>query len=305
MLTTVFDEIPHGNVRRPNTRSTSIYWLVDTRTNRPFYCGKTVLPLSTRLTQHKYEAAHGNRKVHAKVRECGDHVRIHLMETVPPGEDWGEREKRWIYLLRQTQFETYNSANGGAGVPGRITSDETKARLSALFKGKFTHTVETRAKLSAIGMGRKRSRESVEKGRAKMLGRKLTPEQHAALRERNKMLFAGPRGDELRAIISRRRKGIPVSEETRAKLSAAHRGRKHTDATKEKLRIANTGRKMSAEAIAKSATARTGQKRTPEQRARMSATHKGKKWTQAQRDAIPAGMLASWKRRKEAARGSE
>src|SRR5437764_584158 len=106
--------------RRKDDRPTLIYWLVDTRTNTPFYCGKTVLPLHQRFAQHKYEAANGDRAVHVKVRECGDHIQIHLMETVPISGDWSAREKRWIWLLRQQYPDACNTNDGGAGCPGRI-----------------------------------------------------------------------------------------------------------------------------------------------------------------------------------------
>jgi hypothetical protein len=141
---------------RPHTRPTSIYWLVDTRTNVPFYCGKTVLPLQKRLICHLYEAAQGTRRVHAKVRECGGHLRIHLMETVPTDGDWGAREKRWIFLLRETNPEACNTANGGAGAPGRIVSEETRAKMSAWQIGRKLSN-EHRAKISAFLTGDRKS----------------------------------------------------------------------------------------------------------------------------------------------------
>lgn len=278
-------------VRRPNTRPTLIYWLIDTRTNQPFYCGKTVNSAHQRFLNHKSEAVKGTRKVHARVRECGEHFRIQVMETVSPDRDWSDREKQWIRLLRSLFPDNCNTADGGAGAPGRVLSEKTKAKLSARFKGKPMHSDETKAKLAAIGTGRKYSAETIEKRRKKMKGRKLTPEQRAAISARSKARFAGPDGARLREEISRRRKGVKASEETRAKLSAAKRGRKLTPEQCAAISARHTGRKMSAEAVAKSVAARIGAKRTPEQRAKMSAAHKGKKWSQAQRD--------SWKRRKE------
>jgi group I intron endonuclease len=297
--------------RIPNTRPTSIYWLIDTRDDIPFYCGKTVNSLPARVKTHKYEAKNGTRPVHKKVRECGNEFRIHLMETVPVEDDWNARESRWIDILRQTNPNCCNVASGGAGAPGWIPSAETRAKLSAMFKGKSTHTPETRAKLSAAGMGKKRSRESVEEGRAKMLGRTISPEQRAQQSLRQKARFAGPHGNELRLAIGFNRKGAILSAETRAKQRAAKLGHKKSAETIEKLRLAGIGRKMSPEAIAKSVAARIGRKRTPEQRARMSAAHKGKQWSQAQheshkgkkataaqREAISAGLIVAWARRK-------
>lgn len=265
-----------------DTRPTTIYWLVDMLTKVPFYCGKTVLPPHKRLACHKYDARKGTTRVNVKVRECGEHIQIYQMESVPVGGDWSAREKRWIVLLRHINPNCCNTNAGGAGMPGWVPTAETRAKLSAMFKGRSTHSAETRAHLSAIGMGRKRSPESVEKGRKTNAGFKHTPDVLARLSAVQKARYAGERGDELRSAIGLRRKGVIASDETRAKQSAAHTGRKRTPEEKEKLRIANTGRKMPAEAVAKSAAARTGAKRTPEQRARMSAAHAGKKWSQAQ-----------------------
>jgi hypothetical protein len=232
------------------------------------------------------------------------------METVSPDRDWSDREKQWIRLLRSLFPDNCNTADGGAGAPGRVLSEKTKAKLSARFKGKPMHSDETKAKLAAIGTGRKYSAETIEKRRKKMKGRKLTPEQCAAISARNKARFAGP--DRERLLQTFNRKGAVVSAETRDKQRAAKLGKKLTPEQCAAISARNTGRKMSAEAVAKSAAKRTGAKRTPEQRAKMSAAHKGKKWSQAQKEAhkgkkwtdsqretIPAALRAAWKRRKE------
>lgn len=276
--------------RIPNTRPTLIYWLIDTRTNQPFYCGKTVNPAYRRLVNHKYEAAHGNRKVHRRVRECGDDIRILVVETVAADADWSAREKHWIYVLRGSFPDNCNSANGGAGAPGRVLTEETKAKLRERLKGKPMHSAETKERLRQLGTGRKYSQETIEKRRRATKGRKRTPEQCAAISARQKALFASPEGAKHRQALTQSRKGVKVSAETRAKQSAARQGRKLTPEQCAAISARNTGRTMSPEAVAKSAAARTGKKRTPEQCARMSAAHKGKKWTQARRDAF-----ARWK----------
>lgn len=208
--------------RRPNTRPTSIYWLIDTRTGTPFYCGKTVLALSLRLSAHKQEAKRGSRSVHRKVRECCDHIEIRVVETVPVDEDWGAREKNWIAILRERHpADACNSADGGAGVPGRIVSEETRRKLSARFKGKSTHTLETRAKLSAIGMGRKRPPGVSERISA------------------TKKIRTYVRSDEMRARLSAAKKGRPGrphSPETRAKISAGNSGKKRSPETVARMR---------------------------------------------------------------------
>lgn len=296
-------------VRRPNTRPTLIYWLIDTRTNQPFYCGKTVNPAHQRLANHKYEAAHGTRKVHARVRDCGESIRLQVMETVPIEISWSAREKHWIYLLRGSFPDNCNTADGGAGTPGRILSAESRAKISAASK-RQRHTPEAKAKIVAFLTGRKWKPESIAKMRATKTGKRMSAEVRANQSAAQKTRFAGPDRVELLKKFSR--KGAVVSAATRAKLRAAKLGIPRTSEEKAKISASNTGKKMSPEAVAKSAASRTGAKRTPEQRARMSAAHKGKKWSRAQHEAhkgkkwtasqritIPAANRAAWKRRKE------
>jgi NUMOD3 motif-containing protein len=267
---------------RKNDRPTFIYWLFDSLTSVPFYCGKTVLPLEKRLAGHKHDAIRGKVPVHNKVRELGENVRIQFIDIVPPEDDWGTHEKRWIALLRSINPLCCNVTSGGQGCPGRVVSDETRAKMSAWQIGRKL-TEEHKAKVRMANLGKKRTPESVAKSAAGTRGRKMPPEHGAAISARNKARFAGPQREELLRLFTR--KGVPVSAETRAKQSAAHMGRKKTPEEKAKLRVAGLGRKMSPEAIAKSVAARLGRKRTPEQRARMSTAHKGKKWSQARREA--------------------
>lgn len=102
--------------------TTYIYWLVDTRPGgRPFYCGKTIRSPRHRLKQHKSGAKKAPKRLASQfIIACGDNVRIHVMEEVPPGSDWAARERRWIHLLRATHGEdsTANSTSGGEGGPG-------------------------------------------------------------------------------------------------------------------------------------------------------------------------------------------
>lgn len=211
-------------IRRKETRPTSIYWLVDNRHSVPFYCGKTVLSLDHRLACHKREAAKGTRRVHVKMRDCGNSVSIHQVELVPIEGDWSVREKRWIFLLRHMNPDCCNTADGGAGATGRIVTAEQRAVLSAMFKGKSTHTPEVRAKLSAIGTGRKRTAESVAKSAAGLKGRKQSPEHVAkvvAANKGKKRKPMGPRTAEDRAKISRGNAGKVRTPEMRANIRAA------------------------------------------------------------------------------------
>lgn len=225
--------------RRPNTRPTAIYWLVDVRpatlatwpNGLPFYCGKTVASLSRRFSAHRREARNGAaRPLHDRLRLCGDYVRTLLVELVPVGADWCAREQHWIAILRASFPGCVNVANGGAGPAGFVHSETTRARFSELGRAM---SAETRAKIGAAHRGRKQTAEWKANRAAAQLGKRRSPEQRATMK-------------------AAQQNRPPVSDETRAKLSATSRGRK-----------------QSAEQIEKSAAARRGQKYSPETLDRM------------------------------------
>lgn len=122
--------------RRPSTRPTLIYWLVDMRPSvlathpagYPFYCGKTVDTVAQRLRGHRKDALkHPDRKLTSRLFACGEHIRIVTVEVVPIDGDWAERERSWIRVLRFSFPDNANSADGGAGW---VPSAEQRARMS-------------------------------------------------------------------------------------------------------------------------------------------------------------------------------
>jgi hypothetical protein len=107
-----------------STKSTLIYWLFDIRPEtlsfwpegRPFYCGKTIRTAKYRLHQHKWQAQHRPDREHSKrLLECGEHVDIRVVETVPPDGSWIKRERHWIAYLRSLFPGVTNIADGGEG----------------------------------------------------------------------------------------------------------------------------------------------------------------------------------------------
>lgn len=127
--------------RRKNTRPTIIYWLLDTRPEiiakgwligEPFYCGKTVDTTERRLHGHRADAAtRPFGKVSARILECGDFVRIETMEIVPPDQDWCERERHWISVIRFSFPDSVNVSDGGSRSPGWVPTAEQIARTVA------------------------------------------------------------------------------------------------------------------------------------------------------------------------------
>lgn len=243
---------------------TLIYWLFDTRPETlvewlngyPFYCGKTVLTLSERLSAHRSSARRcQNRPVAQKINECGEHIRIQVMAVASSHENWAEQERIWIDLekfwirsLRLLWDGATNVADGGSSMAGLIRSTETRARMSESNRRRkgIKFSDSGRANMSAARKGKKRAPFSNEhranlskaaQNRSDELnaaiglrtkGKKLSPEHRAAVSAGLRGKKRGPYSAEHRAKISAAQKGKPGrkhSLETRAKMSAVHLAR--------------------------------------------------------------------------------
>lgn len=168
-------------MRRANDRPTTIYWLVDVRPETqqavrsigfPFYCGKTVNTPEFRLQSHRQSARiNPHRPVSKWLNACGEHVRVHVVATVPADGDWSAAERRWIEVLRYSFPGGANANSGGQGTPGMIHTAEARAKIGAAHKGK-TVSAETRMLIGAASKGRKHSLESIARRVAKVRGTK-------------------------------------------------------------------------------------------------------------------------------------
>jgi len=118
-------------------------------------------------------------------------------------------------------------------------------------------SAETRAKISAAGMGRVQSQETIARRVAVLRGQKRSAE------------FCKKLGD--------RRRGVVASPETLLKMSASRKGFCHSAETKAKMSTTRMGYKPTPEAIAKSSASRLGMKFSTEHRAAMSASAKTRK----------------------------
>lgn len=293
--------------RHPNHKTTNVYWLFDVRPEtaaaagpegRPFYCGKSVHSVTERLSDHRYTATKfPRRKLSRILTECGEFVRVQIMEIVPVGEDWAARERYWISTLRLLYPGCVNVSNGGDGVPGMIMSDETRAKIRLARIGSKMpeghgekiarktrgqkRTAETCARMSAARTGETRTQEQKDKIRETLTGYKHSPEFRAKMSAIN---LGRVLSLEHRAAISAGRKGIIFSEEHRAHIGAAHRGRKR-----------------SPEAVEKTAAAHRGKSHSPEWCAKISAAQKGRPLSPAHVEALRQGQ----QRRRERERAAK
>lgn len=186
-----------------NTRDTVIYWLLDTRPEtmaagwplgEPFYCGKTVRSTAKRLVSHRSSAAHNpHGRVGARLLECGDFVRIETMEVVPPDQDWRERERHWIRLMRGSFPGAVNVSDGGDGPVGWVPNAEQRAKMSDAGRGR-KHAPETRVKMSTSHSGKAKTLEARANMRAAQIGKKHSAETRAKMSTAKKGCTFGPRG---------------------------------------------------------------------------------------------------------------
>lgn len=151
----------------------------------------------------------------------------------------------------------YNLRAGGKG--GWTHSAETREKIRQDNLQRPPVSAETRAKVSALHKGRKRSPETGAKISAANTGRKIS--------------------DEARANMSKGQLGKKYSAETIAKRVATRAGYRHSAETIEKMKetkalraVGRAKRKMSPEVIAKRIAARAGYRHTPETLAKMQRT---------------------------------
>lgn len=151
-----------------------------------------------------------------KLVRLGLTVEVKIVEEGLSEDAAFKLEKYYIEVWRNKGAGLTNKSDGGDGPAG------------------YKFTLEQRKSLSEAHLGKKQSRESVEKRIAPLRGRKLrsrTPEEIEAMRTK---------------LIGR--KNGPHSKKTKANISAALKGKKrgpHTEAHCEAISKGNTGKRLS------------------------------------------------------------
>lgn len=234
------------------SRQYLIYGLRDPRDKRIRYVGKSSSGMR-RPREHDREGLLSREKNQAKrdwireVHAAGMRCEIVVLQFCHRDE-LDVAERCWIIIGRSAGTLT-NLANGGGGI--RQASTETRAKMSAVKLGK-RHSEETKKKISDANRGRKASSETRAAMSAARLGKKASQEA----RENNAAAQRGRKhSEEVRAKIARAHLGLRHTDESRAKISAAKRN--PSEATREKLSIA-------------------AKNRSPETRENMAAAQRGK-----------------------------
>lgn len=153
--------------------------------NGKIYVGQTRQTLRRRISQHKR-----NKKSfigRAICKHGWENFKVEILEECETLEKLNECEKFWINKLNCQVPNGYNLTDGGLN--GFVFSEESRAKLSAVHKGKKgkKQTPESNAKNSAAHLGKKRSLESRAKQSATMKGKKHSAEtcakQSAAIKK--------------------------------------------------------------------------------------------------------------------------
>ena len=117
-----------------------IYALCDPRTGEVRYVGKTESAFRTRLNHHIFRARKGEKHhVYCWIRKLlseGVRPEMELVEECFSHEDLAETERFYIAYFRSLGFRLTNHTEGGEGCIGYKHTDEARARMSAIQRGR-------------------------------------------------------------------------------------------------------------------------------------------------------------------------
>jgi len=201
------------------------------------YVGKTSRSLEVRREEHLKNSRSGSDLYfHRALRKYKPETfEWRVLMSCKNEDDLNKSERICIKMLKTKVLGGYNLTDGGEGAFGYSHSAETKAKMSAAQKGrKHVRSKAYCHKMRLAKMGNCPSLETREKLRQAQLGKKIPIE--------------------VRAKMSAAHKGIPKAPEHVAKVAAALKGkpgsflgRKHSEETKEKMRRKATGRRHTTE----------------------------------------------------------
>lgn len=188
------------------------------------YIGITSGALSRRLSLHKSHAKTGRAgAVYNAIRKYG--ATGFMAEKLVVASDWEylcTLEQKAIAAFNTLAPHGYNLTAGGEGFLGNTYTDEQRARMSEVRKGKgvgprphargWSHTDEAKRKIAEAGKNRVFSEETRLKIGATKIG--------------NSNLLGKPVSKQTREKIAAAQKGRQFSPEHRMKLSIAARNRK-------------------------------------------------------------------------------
>lgn len=212
------------------------------------YIGQTHRTLAKRFSDHKY----AKTLIGCAIRKYGEEnfVKV-ILEECENQEQLDDCEIKWIARLNCMDPNGYNLTAGGAHGRNFKVSDSTRAKISAIHKGRkrpksTCQKIAIALKGNKNGVGKKLSEEHIQKIVATHKGKPLTDEHKKKLSDAHKGKTAWNKGKktppEIRAKLSvakkgksSPKKGTHLSEETHKKLSEINTGKHHSEETRAKI----------------------------------------------------------------------
>jgi group I intron endonuclease len=164
-----------------------LVYLIENLINGKRYIGQTIFTLDARWKQHQQSAQNNSQfPIHCAIRKYGSSsFKTSILTEVTSKEEMDFHEKFYIKNLVTRTPKGYNLTEGGEGSLGRVSTEETRKRISKALKGNkyslgFKHTKKTREKMSKARKGRgqkkgfKHSLEAKNLIREAAMGRKHT-----------------------------------------------------------------------------------------------------------------------------------
>lgn len=178
----------------------------------PCYVGKGT---GNRWNLHKHRAPNNHLARIIKLAG-GELSKVKFKENISEKEAF--KTERWLIKTIGREINggpLVNQTDGGEGQSGRVVSSKTRKRMSRALKGKYVGS-------NNANFGRKASKETRAKQRAKKLGGKHTKEHRAAISKGNKNK---KRSLKTCRAISKGKTGKKATEATKAILRTANRSR--------------------------------------------------------------------------------
>jgi len=217
-------------------RKWGIYALSDPRNPSAIrYVGKTSSLVKKRLGEHLAYARKTKRTSHLVnwLRQLMAEGVLPVIALIDKGiGDWEAAECFWIAQYRQQGYDLCNATDGGEGAsPGRVVSQETRAKLAAANLGKKASD-EARQRMSAARQGRgpvltADSYAKMSKTKTGRPGLKPSPETVANRTAKIRLTWAKKKSEGW--------KPTPCSPEGRARTIAANTGRPRSAEVKAKI----------------------------------------------------------------------
>lgn len=222
-------KIPVCDYDFPRSGRTGYIYLITNLINGKQYVGQTRLTIPRRWTAHRQNALKPTTAITYAIRKYGaENFQVTYLGRVESTDVVAVLDALEKYHIQQLGTMWPNGYNIHAGGRNPPLSDATKEKIRQAHLGRKA-SPETRAKMSALRKGRK-----------------LSPQHADAVRRADRSHVIPRRGftisDKQKAQISVVHKGKVLSPETKAKLRAANLGKKASIETINKMRIAQLAR---------------------------------------------------------------